>query len=172
MAAEIWKDIPGFEGAYQISSLGGVKSLERECMRSDGFVYRIHEKILRPTVNKGGYNSITLRRDNRNCTWEIQRLVALAFLGPRKADDEEVRHLNGNRLDNSVENLAYGTRSQNQLDLYSYRGYHHRLTPANVKEIRRRLKAGEMGRTLAKEFNVCDSNISSIKNGLTFRWLT
>ncbi len=171
MGAEIWRDIPGYEGAYQVSSLGRVKSLTRNCLRSDGIWFTIHEKTLRPCVNKRGYHSVVLRKDLRNVTREIHTLVAAAFLGPRGAKDEEIRHMDGNRLNNSAENLCYGTRSQNQLDLYRYRGYHHRLTPDQALEIRKRRAAGESGRSLAAEFCCSESNISEIVHGRSFAWL-
>lgn len=171
MAAEVWRDIPGYEGAYQVSSLGRVRSVERRVLRSDGIVYTIHEKILRPNVNKRGYYSLVLRKNKRDVTREVHGLVALAFLGERTPGDEEVRHIDGDRLNNSAENLRYGTRSQNQLDLYAQRGYHHRLTPEEAKEIRKRRSAGETGRALAKAFGCSESNISEIVHRRSFAWL-
>jgi hypothetical protein len=122
-------------------------------------------------VNKRGYRSVVLRKDGKDITREVQVLVALAFLGRRAPGDEQVRHLDGDRLNNRVENLRYGTRSQNQLDTYEYRGRHHRLTPEDVQDIRRRLEAGEKGRAIAKLYGVCESNVSAIKHGGTFAWL-
>jgi len=113
---------------------------------------------------------LVLRHDGKNRTYEVQRLVALAFLGPRP-EGHETRHLDGNRLNNRLDNLAYGTRSQNQLDVYDYRGYHHRLTPANVLDIRARLAVGETGRALAREYKVRDSMISAIKHREVYKWM-
>lgn len=173
---EIWKDIPGYEGRYQASNLGRVKSLPRVVTRveSSGRIVKqsIRERILRDSINKRGYRYVVLRKDGQSVTREVHVLVAASFLGPRPDAGQQVRHLNGNSLDCSAKNLSYGTRSQNQLDLYDYRGFHHRLTPDNVLEIRKQLAHGETGRNLAQTFGVCESNISAIKHGGTFKWLS
>lgn len=172
---EIWRDIPGYEGLYQVSSLGQVKSLPRvtERVGRSGKVIRqsIRERVLRPAVNTRGYLSVVLRVDGKSITHEVHTLVARAFLGPRPGDGVQIRHLDGERTNCEVGNLCYGTRSENQLDLYRYRGCHHRLSETDAHEIRTRLDAGEKGRDLAKEFGVCESNISAIKHRRTFAWL-
>jgi hypothetical protein len=174
MTEEVWRDIPGYEGTYQVSNMGRVKSLPRQAplMCNDGRIITrtLKGRILTPCVNKRGYESLVLRHDGKNRTYEVQRLVALAFLGPRP-EGHETRHLDGNRLNNRLDNLAYGTRSQNQLDVYDYRGYHHRLTPANVLDIRARLAVGETGRALAREYKVRDSMISAIKHREVYKWM-
>lgn len=173
--AEVWRDIPGYEGRYQVSNLGRVKSLPRiteRVERSGKVVHQtIRERILKPAVNNRGYLSVVLRVDGKSVTHEVHTLVALAFLGARPSADAQVRHLDGERTNCKVVNLCYGTRSENQLDLYQYRGWHHRLSEADAQEIRTRLDAGEKGRDLAKEFDVCESNISAIKRRRTFTWL-
>jgi DNA-binding transcriptional regulator YiaG len=92
----------------------------------------------------------------------VHRLVMLAFVGPCPAG-HEVRHINGDPSDNRLVNLRYGTRSENQKD----RARHERtkLTPANVKDIRRRLKRCESQYSIAARFNVNQSLISRIKTG-------
>lgn len=174
MPEEIWKDIPGYEGAYQVSNMGRVKSLPRSSpiVYRDGTVVQrcLRERILTPNVNRHGYESLVLRCDGSDKTYEVQRLVAAAFIGPRP-DGYETRHLDGNRLNNRADNLAYGTRSENQLDIYDYRGYHHRLTPADVRSIRSRLGSGENGRSVAKDFGICESMVSAIKRREVYRWL-
>lgn len=174
MEEEVWKDIPGFEGAYQVSSLGRVKSLERWVKHpvKDRIVReRLLSIFYRNQPGRGRYAHVCLRKDGRNITREVHRLMGLAFLGVSSGDGLQVRHLDGNPENNRLSNLALGTQSQNQLDLYDYRGYHHKLTPKDVIEIRRRLAEGETGRSLAKDFGVCESNISCIKCGHTYGWL-
>lgn len=174
MTEEVWKDIPGYEGAYQVSNMGRVKSLPRTSPITypDGrTVLRVLKcRILTPCINKHGYESLVLRKDGQDRTHEIQRLVAEAFIGPRPPG-QETRHLDGNRLNNRADNLAYGTRSQNQLDLYDYRGYHHRLRVEDVLDIRARIAAGETGRSIAKIYSVGESTISAIKRGKVYKWL-
>lgn len=172
---EVWRDIPGYEGKYQVSNLGQVKSLPRvttRIERSGKMAFqRIRERILKASVNKRGYWYVVLRANGESVTREVHTLVALAFLGPYPGPGTQVRHLDGDRLNCKAENLCYGTRSENQLDLYRYRGQHHRLSEADARAIRSRLETGETGRDLAKEFGVCESNISAIKHGRTFAWL-
>lgn len=170
MDSEVWKDIPGYEGTYQVSSLGRVRSLDR---LAEGKKHTaLKGRVLRAAVNRRGYLHVTLRKNGRSVSREVHVLVASAFLGLRGKEDEQVRHLDGNQLNNKVSNLRYGTRSQNQLDTYDYRGYHHKLTVSDVKDIRRRLSLGETGRSIAKRYGVGESNISCIKHGGTYRWLT
>ena len=103
----------------------------------------------------------------------VHRLVAEAFLGPCP-DGHEVRHLNGDKLDNRICNLAYGPRSQNVLDTYIHRrgvGRNHgprhhwaKLTTDQVEAIRERRSRGEVLASLSREFGVCQSAISMIAN--------
>lgn len=175
MAEEIWKDIPGYEGLYQVSNLGQVKSLPRvvqgKSKTGTDFDRRLPERILRPGTNTKGYRFVVLRKSGISVTTGVHSAVAAAFLGTKSNAAIQIRHLDGDRTNNNASNLRYGTASENQIDLYDYRGYHHRLTASDALEIRDRLKAGETGRALAKEFGVCESNISAIKKGRTFAWL-
>ena len=99
---EIWKDIEGYEGLYQISSFGRVKS----------FVYK--EKILKPTTGRtDGYVRISLHKDRRIRTYTIHRLVACAFIPPI-ADKPYINHIDGNKQNNYVGNLEWCTASENQ----------------------------------------------------------
>ena len=176
MSTEVWKDIPGFKGLYEVSDAGNVRSCSRQITRTykSGHVATTNHtgRVLRPGTNKRGYRFVVLRRDARSVTREVHKLVATAFLPEPTVGQTQVRHLDGDRLNNTPPNLAWGTASENQLDLYSYRGYHHRLTPDDVLEIRLRLSQGVTGRELAKQFGVSESNISEIKHGRSFAWLT
>lgn len=176
MSTEAWKDIPGYEGRYQVSDTGNIRSCSRLITRTykSGHVAVTSHKgrVLRPGTNKHGYRFVVLRRFGRSITCEVHKLVASAFLPCATGCQTQVRHLDGDRLNNTASNLAWGTASENQLDIYSYRGYHHRLTPDDVREIRAGLELGITGRELAKRFGVSESNISEIKQGRSFAWLT
>lgn len=168
---ETWRDIPGYEGSYQVSDMGRVRSLPRLVPHGASYS-RLKGRVLKPAPNRHGYQHLVLRKDGRNHDHEVHVLVASAFLGPRPDGDIQVRHLDGNRSNNTLTNLLYGTRSENQLDLYDYRGYHHKLTKADVVEIREKLSVGRSGRSLAEEYGCSESNISAIKKGATYAWLT
>lgn len=102
---EIWKDIPNYEGIYQVSNLGRVKSLgndrnKKERMRKE----RIHK----------GYSNIMLSSKNVQKSFDVHQLVAMAFLGHIPCGHKlEVDHINGIKTDNSVDNLQVITHREN-----------------------------------------------------------
>ena len=99
---EIWKDIKGYEGRYQVSNLGNVKSLN---YNNTG-----KEQLLKPKKNKYTYNEVKLSKNNKTKSFLIATLVAQAFLG-QKNPDMEVMHIGDVTVD-SVDNLRYAYRSQ------------------------------------------------------------
>lgn len=104
---ETWLPVPGYEGKYRVSSLGRVFSEPRPHARGGG--------IIHPRLKKRGYLTVVLSRDAKTEMRGVHQLVALAFLGPRP-EKHEVRHLDGDPLNNRLTNLAYGTRSQQRRD--------------------------------------------------------
>lgn len=112
---EIWEDIVGYEGIYQISSLGRVKSVPRVVNHNYSGILTIKEKIRKPYINKGnGYKYITLSKNGKVSVITIHCLVALAFLdyklGNRKI---VVDHINNIKTDNRLENLQIITNREN-----------------------------------------------------------
>ncbi|WP_280404716.1 NUMOD4 domain-containing protein [Nocardia brasiliensis] len=112
---ENWRDLPGWEGYYQVSDRGRVRSLARVIHRRNGVPQTIHPRTLSPTLNHHGYLSVQLSRPGTCRRIELQCLVAAAFLGPRPPG-RQVLHDNGKATDNRLSNLRYGTPSENQLD--------------------------------------------------------
>jgi len=108
---EIWKDINGYEGKYQISNLGRVKSLARTTTYNDGRKKFIIERILQPILCKIGYYSLGLSLDGVPSVVTIHRLVALTFI-PNPENKRAVNHKNGVKTDNRVENLEWVTDSE------------------------------------------------------------
>lgn len=100
---EEWRPVPGFPG-YEVSNLGRV--LSRKYKRP---------RVMASAPNSSGYRHVTLFREGRGKTFKVHGLVAAVFIGPRP-DGHEVRHLDGDRLNNRLENLAYGTHSENMFD--------------------------------------------------------
>lgn len=110
---EIWKNIEGFEGYYQVSNLGRVKSLKRTYYSgSHNSLKTIDERILSPYRKSSHYFSVKLRIDGICKTHFIHRLVAKTFI-PNPENKPEVNHINGDKTDNRVANLEWVTRSQN-----------------------------------------------------------
>lgn len=114
MSEEIWKPIPGFNDWYEASSHGRVRSKPRTLFRSDGTTQARRGTILKPGQSRG-YQVVVLCNDTKRYTRTVHSLVALAFLGPPNPGDH-VRHLDGSRDNNRIENLTYGTRSENTHD--------------------------------------------------------
>lgn len=110
---EKWKDIIGYESKYQISNLGRVKSLERKINCNNGFRI-VKEKILKQNI-VNGYFRIQLGLNGKS--FLVHRLVAINFIG-LDSNKEFVNHINGNKLDNNVDNLEWCTQSENQIHAY------------------------------------------------------
>ena len=109
----IWKDIPEYEGHYQISTKGEVHSLDRIVPRKDGKINRITGRILKPKRHRNGYYFVELSKNDKRKNYYIHRLVASAFLLKNNGHDQ-VNHLNGNKRDNRPENLEWTNALGNQ----------------------------------------------------------
>lgn len=98
---EIWKDIKGYEGLYQVSNLGRVKSLERIITKKNGVTLPIKEKILQYGIDRKGYYFVGLYKNSKGKNKSIARLVAEAFI-PNPDNKPEINHINTIRTDNRV----------------------------------------------------------------------
>lgn len=111
MDNEIWKDIPGYEGIYQVSNFGRVKSVER--YSNDNKRKRLlKEKILKQGNHKLGYKNIHLVKDGVEKILSIHRLVALAFI-PNPDNLPFINHKDENRSNNYLDNLEWCTQKYN-----------------------------------------------------------
>lgn len=112
MVNEIYKDIRGYEGYYQVSNFGNVRSLDREVIRSDG-KYNFHRgKILKLSDNGSGYLVAQLCKDAVVRGFLVHRLVASEFI-PNAENLPVVNHKDGNTKNNKIDNLEWGTQSYN-----------------------------------------------------------
>ena len=125
MENEIWKDIPGYDGYYQISNLGRTKSKERFIITKDGVKRHIKEKIVSPSTSTG-YAIIFLYKDGGRKCVKLHKLVAESFLDKTnfkycvgedinsiKYDDLEINHIDENKLNNKADNLEWCTSKYN-----------------------------------------------------------
>ena len=119
---EEWRDIEGYEGLYQVSNLGRVKSLARVVIRSDGKPNTVNEKILKYGMNRG-YCAVVLCKDGKKKMYKVHRLVAMAFLrNPHNLP--EVNHKDEDKKNNCVDNLEWCTSLYN----INYGSHNERVT--------------------------------------------
>lgn len=132
---EDWRTVPGYEGLYEVSDLGRVRSLRVREGRP--FPYILNEQ-----VNYKGYLRVCLSKDAKSKMWFVHLLVLLAFVGPKKPK-VQTRHMDGDPTNNCLSNLRYGTARENTLDQVTH-GTHqgarkthcahgHEYTQANTR---------------------------------------
>lgn len=105
---EIWKDIKGYEGLYQASNFGRIKSL----IGWNGQQYIQREKILKPTITEGHYASISMHKNKKSKVVMIHRIIAETFL-ENPNNYPHVMHIDENKYNNQVDNLQWGTAKEN-----------------------------------------------------------
>jgi hypothetical protein len=112
---EVWKDIEGYEGLYQVSNLGKVKSIDRYIKQYNGYNYSIRiyrGKILKSNIGNRGYLKVVLHKQRKAKTYNVHRLVAETFiLNPNNYS--QVNHKDENKLNNCVDNLEWCTSKYN-----------------------------------------------------------
>ena len=111
---EIWKPIPGYEGFYEVSTMGRVRSLDRMLPHPRNKTMRLPKKgkVLKPEFDKYGYMVTTLCKEGKTMTFKVHRLVALAFI-PNPDKLPQIDHINTRKYDNRPENLRWCTTQQN-----------------------------------------------------------
>jgi len=112
-ASERWRPVPvpEFATRYQVSDHGNVRSLPRK------HVPRL--RALKQCHSTDGYPMVSLSRPDKHKTFVIHKLVAHAFLG-EQPPGSDIRHLDGDKWNNHIDNLVYGTRSENYLDMVAH----------------------------------------------------
>ena len=109
---ETWKDIKGYEGLYQVSNLGRVKSLKRNVIRKNGRNQTIQERILKPSITGGYLRVILCNGSGKRKAFSVHRLVCEAF-HENPQNKPEVNHINEDKSDNRACNLEWVTRKEN-----------------------------------------------------------
>ena len=167
-----WLPVPGFS-AYEVSTAGQVRSHYRYWHRGCRIVRRT--RLLSPKVGKHGYQELTLCTEVRHHSRLVHLLVLEAFRGVRPSD-MYARHLNGNRLDNRLENLVWGTHLQNEQDKKRHgtllSGSLHpraKIDEAKAREMHRLRRNRLTLKAIGERFGVSADCVGSIMHGRTWR---
>lgn len=168
---EIWKDIEGYEGRYQISNLGRVKSFARK-----------KPAIMTLKTNWDGYKRIGLRPAGSRSQhfFAVHRLVAEAFMPYPGSDFVEINHIDGDKANNVVDNLEWVTKSENAKHAFrtglrkptngTINGQ-SKLEDSDILEIRKRVANGETQRKVAADYDISFQHVSDIVNKKRWGWL-
>jgi|SRR6185369_4932266 len=161
ITAEAWRPVIGFETQYEISDWGRIRNIKGRPLKISNF---------------RGYSRISLYRRSRgskrhtNINQSIHRLVMEAFVGP--ANGLHVNHVDGNKVNNRLENLEYVTPKENSDHAYriGLRDHAHerKLTWAIIHDIRDAISKGIKSGVLAKKHNLCYSTVSKIRRNVVW----
>lgn len=143
----VWRDIPNFEGLYQVSNLGQIKSASRKIFNGKG-CYISQDKILLQRKNKKGYNVVDLSKQCKNYHCLVHRIVASAFI-PNYENKPQVNHKDGDKNNNMVTNLEWCNNSENQLHAYKL-GLNKRTDKSGRK--RKSVQLFDLNGNLVNEF--------------------
>ena len=177
MLTEVWKDIPDFEGSYQVSNMGRVRSVDRVIAIKDGSMRKHKGKVLKTYLNNKGYELLKLSNDNGVTNKTVHRLVLETFKPHVNMKDLEVNHMDGDKLNNHLTNLEWSTGHDNVLHAYNTGlitnigegSPNAKLSNADVLEILQRLDTGESQKDIRLDYGVSKSCISMINSGLRWR---
>jgi len=157
---EIWKDIPGYEKLYQISTFAQIRSLNFKHSR---------RKILKQTLDSDGYLIVGLSKDNKCKRLKVHRLMLLTFIGPSPFPKAQTRHLDNNKQNNLIINLKYDTSKENHDDKKIHgtnpigsKNNNHVLIEEQVLNIKKDLISGLSYTEIAKKYNISKSAVAHI----------
>jgi HNH endonuclease/NUMOD4 motif len=160
MRDETWRPVPGFEGLYEVSNFGRVRSLGRP---SRNGIRSFSPRMLRPGPSNYGHLSVVLGRRN---TRMVHQLVLQAFVGSRPLG-MEVRHLDGDPTNNRLENLCWGTRTENIHDAMRHGTWESEKRKAGRA---RALPKLIVGLVKARAAQTMEDRIAALARGRQTRW--
>jgi hypothetical protein len=165
---ETWKDVIGYEGAYQVSNLGNVKSVDRYVNHMYGTIKR-KSKLIKPVEVKG-YKQVRLSLNNKSRAFLLHRIVADAFVSGKSLENKWVNHIDGNKLNNTPANLEWCTHSHNLKHAFriglktNTKGENNPNSKLNWESINNIRNSTITAKELGLLYNVNSCHIRSIKN--------
>lgn len=159
------KPVYGYEGRYEIDNLGNIWSIKREKI-VNGRKYAWAGKKLSPFIDSNGYKYVNLGNGSTIKKIAIHKLVLLSFVG--EPNEKEIAcHFDGNKLNNSIENLRWGTSRENYLDSVRHQtnaiGERHARSKLNNNQVIDILQSKEPSTKLCKKYNVASSTIRAVR---------
>lgn len=170
---EIFKDVENYEGYYQISNLGRIKSLQRFAKNHSGFKKVLKERYLNPIIGKTGYYVVSFKKDGIKKTFKVHRLIAIAFID--KVEGKEfINHKNGIKTDNRIENLEWCTilennRHSREIGLTNQDGYNNVSSKLTEEQVIFITNSEIPLKDLAIMFNVNFTTVYKAKNRITYK---
>lgn len=165
---EVWKDVIGFEGLYEVSDLGRVRR------SSPGANNTYAGRIVKQFPGRHGYMFAGVYKDGKRRSVIVHTAVLRAFIGP-KPEGMECCHGDGVRTNNSLSNLRWDTHKNNALDTVTHCStqWASKITKSQAREIRERYKNSRIKqRELAAEYGISQPQVSQILSGKRWRSLT
>lgn len=169
MEKEIWKDIPDYEGVYQVSNLGRIKSLDRYVKRGKSGFFK-EGQIQKLQNNGNGYLYKQLKHEGKHRNFYIHRLVLMVFIGERP-DGMVICHKDGDTTNNNLNNLRYDTPLENNIDQFRHGIEKGKLSNDDVLKVRKMYKDGYKTKEISEFFNVGKWVVQRINSGENYSWL-
>lgn len=165
---EQWKPIPEYEGYYEVSDLGNIRSLPRQVMKFDGQIsFNVRGKQLALNKISNGYLQVMLSANGAKKTYSVHRLVLRAFIG-EPPDKHEACHSNGIRDDNRIENLRWDTRVNNFKDREKHgntaKGERNGCAKVDTETVKAILADTRSNRQIAKQYGLSSVTVDRIKS--------
>jgi hypothetical protein len=169
VSEQIWKDVIGYEGLYQVSNLGNVKSLGNKFSRK--------ERLLKLSFQSKGYLTVVLQKDAKRKMVLVHRIVAEHFIHNVESKPQ-INHIDGNKTNNAIENLEWVSHRENlnhaiknNLTLKGEENRNSKLKDVDVIKIHSLLQKGTTTKELSETYNVSYSTIDSIRTNRYWKHL-
>lgn len=177
--SELWVNVPGYEGYYEVSNYGRIKGKDRRVKApiGDGTLL-LRSKPLKGYKENNGYIRVSLCKNGIRERFNVHQIVCAAFHGPKPSSKHSVAHNDGNSMNNHKDNSRWATQAENLADRIQHgtimrgeRNHQAKLTKEDVLLIRSLAAKGIHYKIIAKRFPVTDTYIQSVINRTWWSWL-